>query len=145
MNFQEFEEHVKAITTDVVAEERVLSSFEENKWLKNKCHNMCKTLRGRIRRELAHIDNWEFVLITGLWSGTIPEGCSKDHEWMCITFNEQELSFDPTYIQYTRTEWTWEGCKQAVIDCCVVMRRDDSNFSQAYKEWASMYPSYKNG
>jgi hypothetical protein len=89
MRFQEFEERIKAITTSVVATERTRSGGDE--WLMNKCSKVCGDLMKRLRTELGDVGNWEFVPTTGFWTGYIPDGCSKDHEWMCIRFNEQEL------------------------------------------------------
>jgi hypothetical protein len=146
MNFEEFEERVKAITTDVVTTHRTPPVGDE--WLRNKCGIVCSMIRNRIRRELGGVSNWEFGLPTGFWNGAIPKDFrdfSDEHEWMCIRFNEQELTFDPTYIQYTRTEWSWEGCKQAVVDNCYLVIRDDARCSKAYNERASLYPLYKKG
>jgi hypothetical protein len=143
MRFQEFEERIKAITTSVVAIAR--NPLTGNQWLENKCSDVCGDLMERIRTELGGVDTWEFVKTTGFWTGDIPEGCCDKHEWMCIRFNEQELIFDPTYIQYTRTEWSWDGCKQAVVDNCYTVLRDDVRCTKAYKERASLYPLYKKG
>jgi hypothetical protein len=138
MNFQEFEERIKAITTSVVATERTRSGGDE--WLMNKCEGIRDCLMERIKEELGGVDNWKFMRPSGHWTGYIPEGCSKDHVWMYIKFNEQELAFDPTYIQYTRTEWSWEGCKQAVVDHCYRLRLDDVWYTEAFNERASLYP-----
>jgi hypothetical protein len=144
MKFEEFEERVKAITTDVVALKRIPPSGDE--WLRNMCAQVCTNIRNRISSELGNVDNWEFVISEGLWNGAIPRDFrdySDKHEWMCIKFNKQELEFDPTYIQYTRTEWSWEACKQAVIDNCYPVVRDDTRYSKSYNERASQYPMYK--
>jgi hypothetical protein len=153
MNFQGFEDLIKNITENVVDEER---AGQGRLWLENKCSQVCYKLKRRFEELLGDVTkSLQVEIPKGYWNGGITidfykyEGVrfntpTEEHEWIHIMFatndgNVYNLEFDPTYIQFTRTDYDWEESKQAVIDNCEKLKSNNSTVAKYEEIMAERY------
>lgn len=128
--------------------------------LENMCTKVCDSLIEEIKSK--PIPNVCLSYVIGTWRGPVKEqdirttsvtayNCNDvhcvfessylPHQWMCARLgNERVLQFDPTYIQFTGTEWCWEECVDAIKYC--VANEDGEEYTSLTEEYEARKRTY---
>ncbi len=101
-------------------------------WPEPELYNKCSEVRDVVRKEITEKDGSIGVKpVTGLWKGPVTDkyrakakederyGPHYPHDWLEVTHSGQSLQIDPTYVQFTGTEWSFDACISHAARYCV--------------------------
>ena len=115
---------IESIVTKIIRSE--IKKHVDLRWTTPPLHNLCSDLCWKIKREIIeYYPLFTVEVVSGEWVGEKrqehanlrPHDIATGHNWLKVVGDGITTQLDPTYVQFLNVEWSYDGCKGAIVYC----------------------------